>query len=889
LTPGQAKEIIEKLFQDLVDNQRDYPNYGELAAQINAIRAKIYDPANAGKVGDLIDEAKKLVGKEVDPEKPLTDAQKAALERYKQALEALEELKQKFGSLPNEIAKLEETIKKLLEDLKKCEEGLGKLTGKELIEAKEAYDLLKQKLLDAHANLDFLKEEYRNLENSQKNLFGDLDRYLQDLSRLKDDILNGSPTEAEDKLKELEALFKEFKQKTADYDHSLSEDKENFNRNQQDLTHELTDCLKDLEALKELVKLPIPPPPDKPPIPNFPAKPTGNETPEEAAKKITDYFEYLAAHWPELGFTDEEYKALINTLNKLRVSILTMTPTDRKAALEKAYSDIQPLTEEARAARKGFEEAKKIYDIIKNISDPAALQGLIDELRKLLEECRGKPGSEKYQDLLNTLTSVQNQLASLSNNAKSWATALLAMFSQIEQLKEAIRQEPSAQKRQELLSQLNSLTGQMQSYLRDNSISLDKLTENLTKIETDLKVLKLDIREMRRKTGLAPPFDDEKGQDMYFDFGIFQNDVKKFIDYSTIPPRFKMEEFKLYLDDLFKRLSEAGINKLFLSFSQLVNIEYLAGKSSAPPSQDATDRDTILQIFNIAKECGLPADEIFKQFVNRAHENNFQINLSIGGERATVENFSIGNNPKAAAEAMFEFMKRYNIDSIDIDIEGAPVEAVNRNPQGFQAYFMELHRLLKEEGAGRKVFLTPLADWTHAKHDPNIKYPNTSASILEALFFDRNGQSIFKDMFDGLNLMTYSATQYYLDADHDTWGIEQWIDLIGGPEYAYMISIGFEDNIPYHKPGGNANPDNGYLIKPGSTPGEAAAQVFLQLVAQLMKDGYLPLDAKGPEYGLGKSFGWPDNAKDETYQGVNSFMKDMMEYLKDFSPKEYLK
>ncbi|MFS8564069.1 MAG: hypothetical protein LVR00_07055 [Rhabdochlamydiaceae bacterium] len=84
-------------------------------------------------------------------------------------------------------------------------------------------------------------------------------------------------------------------------------------------------------------------------------------------------------------------------------------------------------------------------------------------------------------------------------------------------------------------------------------------------------------------------------------------------------------------------------------------------------------------------------------------------------------------------------------------------------------------------------------------------------------------------------------------ATTNTWGIEQWIDLIGGPQFAYMISLGLEDNIPYQTPGANANPANDYTIKPGSTAGEGAAQVYLQLVAQLMKDGYLPLYAEGPE------------------------------------------
>ena len=887
LTPDEAKAIIEKLFQDLVDNQANYPNYGELVGIINRIRGQIYDPANSGIVGDLIKQARDALGTgEIDPGIPLTDEQKAALELYKKAKAALEDLKQKTGTLPSQISTLETLIKNLLEELKKCEAGLGKLTGSELAQAQELYNTLTQQLSDAQENLDFLKTEYSDLEKARQNLLGDLSRYVQDIERLKEQILTAPPSEVAQLFKDLEALSKEFEEKLSDYDHALTDDKDNFERNQGSLNDALAQSSRDLKRLQELTKTPAPP--EEPKNPGEPAKPTGSESSQEAAKKANDYFEYLAANYQKLGLSEQEYKTLVTWLNGLRVSILTMSAADRKAALEKAYESIRPLSDEAKAAKKIFEDAKKILDALKNITDPTALTNLINELKKLLEECRGKPGSEDYQKLLTALTNIEQSLKTLSSNAVNWISTLQTIFSQIEELNQALKQEPNAQKRQEMLSQIEALFTQMGTYLQSNSVSIEDLNKQLTAIESNLKTIKLDIRELRRKTGLAPPFDETKGQDIYFDFGIFQNDIQKFIDASTTPPSFKMAEFKKYLDDLFGRLSEAGINKLFLSFSQLANIEYLAGKTGALPGKDATDRDTILQIFNISKDCGMAPDEIFKQFIDSARDNNFEINLSIGGERATVENFSIGNDPKGAALAMFEFMKKYNIQSIDIDIEGAPVEAVNRNPEGFQQYFMELHKLLKEEGAGRKVFLTPLADWTHAAHNPNITYPNSSAAIIEALFFDKDGNSIFKDMFDGLNLMAYSATQFYLDADHNTWGIEQWIDLIGGPEFAYMISIGFEDNIPYQTPGGNANPNNDYVIKPGSSAGEGAAQVFLQLVAQLMKDGYLSKDAQGPDYGLGKTFGWPDNAKDETYHGVNGFMKDFMEYLKDFSPKEYL-
>lgn len=71
-------------------------------------------------------------------------------------------------------------------------------------------------------------------------------------------------------------------------------------------------------------------------------------------------------------------------------------------------------------------------------------------------------------------------------------------------------------------------------------------------------------------------------------------------------------------------------------------------------------------------------------------------------------------------------------------------------------------------------------------------------------------------------------------------------------------------------------PSTNYLIKPSSSHGQAAAQIFLQFVAQLMKEGKIPLNAKGPHYGL-------DENRD-----LNVFMKDFKEHLKDSTPEQYL-
>ncbi|MFS8564066.1 MAG: hypothetical protein LVR00_07040 [Rhabdochlamydiaceae bacterium] len=349
LTPQEAQKIIEELFQDLVNNQAEYPNYVELVGIINTIRGKVYDPANAGNLSDLINQAKEALGKEgIQPE--MTEEQKTALTRYEEAKAALEELQQKTKLLPSQISNLEALIKLQLEELKKCEGELSKLTGTDLAEAKELYNTLKQQLQDAQESLDFLKNEYTDLGKTQASLMTDLGRYVQDMEQLKNSILQGTDT---DQLsKELEAIFKEFKQKTSDYDHSLAQDKADFERNQTSLKETLDEASKDLTHLQELVDVTPGEPEEQPPIAGGPAKPTGNESSAEAAKKANEYFEYLAANYIELGFSYDEYKVAVTWLNGLRISISNMSPADRKAALEKAYESIRPLLKRQKLRKK---------------------------------------------------------------------------------------------------------------------------------------------------------------------------------------------------------------------------------------------------------------------------------------------------------------------------------------------------------------------------------------------------------------------------------------------------------------------------------------------------------------------------------------------------------
>jgi hypothetical protein len=89
------------------------------------------------------------------------------------------------------------------------------------------------------------------------------------------------------------------------------------------------------------------------------------------------------------------------------------------------------------------------------------------------------------------------------------------------------------------------------------------------------------------------------------------------------------------------------------------------------------------------------------------------------------------------------------------------------------------------------------------------------------LFYDANGNMIFPQLFTSLNLMLYSETQYYIDARNPSWGIEQWLDLIGHSN-AGLLHIGFEDAVNYSQAAASAGET--YVIDT-TNPGVAAAEI----------------------------------------------------------------
>ncbi|MFS8564067.1 MAG: hypothetical protein LVR00_07045 [Rhabdochlamydiaceae bacterium] len=183
----------------------------------------------------------------------------------------------------------------------------------------------------------------------------------------------------------------------------------------------------------------------------------------------------------------------------------------------------------------------KILDTLKYINNPAALKSLIEELKKLLAECEGKPGANDYQTLLSALVQIESTLNALSGNVAAYVTELQKFVSQIEQLNNAIKQETNTQKRQDLLSQINSLVSQMQTYMVNNSISIDGLNQEVNDIEASLQKTKLDIRELRRETGLRLLLMMKKGKTCTSTSGFFK---MTFRNLSTVAPILPLSKWR---------------------------------------------------------------------------------------------------------------------------------------------------------------------------------------------------------------------------------------------------------------------------------------------------------------------------------------------------------
>lgn len=509
--------------------------------------------------------------------------------------------------------------------------------------------------------------------------------------------------------------------------------------------------------------------------------------------------------------TDPRFKEMRSELNKLRGEIVGVTDQKKLAAAIAKAKEItgqKPLTPEQQKAYEDQNEAKKILTQINNQIDKLQSQiaQLDEELSKLEKQLSNNP---KDQQELKKIEGLISKLEQKLSQLEKYKTKVASIEKNIESETSKITGKNPSEDRKILSKIENDL----------NSLKTDKKDINdnyYVVMEKILAEAQKEMKDLRKFFPLNPV--GGSGRTMYFDMGGFQNALNACMNNQT--GKLDMKKLDQYLQSLFKKFRESGLTNVDLSFAQLSDVlQLLGGSGKASPT------DVIAQLMKLYPGA-------LQEYVKVAHANGVKVTLSFGGANGYGKNWKIQGDPVKYANELNDFVKKMGLNGVDFDIEDASFSKTNPAPIATK-FFTTLHDLLAKEG--KKSTLTimgGLADWPKR--------------YLKDLFQDGKGNSVFTKMFDGVNLMLYSSTQYYLDAKNPTWGIEEWLDLLG-KQNASKIHIGFEDGINY------ANPKNSAGTKyhvDTTDSGKAAAEVYKQLLAQLEKDGY-------PSK-LGSAFFWPD-------------------------------
>lgn len=338
------------------------------------------------------------------------------------------------------------------------------------------------------------------------------------------------------------------------------------------------------------------------------------------------------------------------------------------------------------------------------------------------------------------------------------------------------------------------------------------------------------------------------GESSYIDWGLsFGCSIWNFIDWSTNPPQLILANAGAYLSSLFSQMQGAGMKTIDIAFGQLDNIDfYNSGDFDGSGIDITTDVVTQLEAQLIKGNVVVPGYPTFlKYFIQQAHASNMKVSLSFGGADGQDKNFKVLQQPGETyvgeATNLVAFLNNYGVDVIDFDIED-PTALSSQQPDDkggtIVSFFQTLHTQLS--AAGKKMTLTSM-----------LGIGQWPQGALKSLFYDQNNQPIFTTLFDGLNMMAYGGdNQYWLDPSNSGWGIEQWLNIIG-PQNAGLMNIGFDDAVAYESSSANAGSYQ-YSIAPGSTRGQAAAQIYIQLQQQMINDGFTTP--------LGQPFFWPDQS-----------------------------
>jgi hypothetical protein len=207
----------------------------------------------------------------------------------------------------------------------------------------------------------------------------------------------------------------------------------------------------------------------------------------------------------------------------------------------------------------------------------------------------------------------------------------------------------------------------------------------------------------------------------------------------------KLDEIALrvYLKSLCDQLKATDIQTVTLSFFQGSAIDDLLQQNLNPPSVN----------FNVV--------------IDELHKNNIQVAIGFNGQIINPQRESA----EVAAIKWSALLQKYDFDAINFDTESAK-SFMSQGAPFVKEFLSSLHELLQAQE--KKMILTLPSDFNLFRK-----------GIFVPLFEDNNGDKIFSQFFDQLNLIHLRNTAGVCDA---TWWIKPWLDLVG-KEKAHLIQI----------------------------------------------------------------------------------------------------
>lgn len=161
---------------------------------------------------------------------------------------------------------------------------------------------------------------------------------------------------------------------------------------------------------------------------------------------------------------------------------------------------------------------------------------------------------------------------------------------------------------------------------------------------------------------------------------------------------------------------------------------------------------------NFPKEKGIGVDKI----VRKAHEKNVKVLLSLAGgsDQSQYAGLLQKENRTAFIAKIMDLVKEYNVDGIDVDIEGKNID------NNYEAFVTELSAQLKSKG---KLITGAVAWWTRNR---------ITDACLKA--------------YDFINIMSYGGNEtLHASAEYAQRHINYWKEERGMPAHKLVLGTAF--------------------------------------------------------------------------------------------------